>query len=543
MVRLSNKNARPYENRFDGKVFNSGFNETDLGGYMGINRSWGYSQLAVSSFSQSVGLIEGERNGDGNFVYLRNNGGQEEEVIASSSDLRSYNLFIPRQSIDHLRISNSNNIYLKESRLQINMAYQNNKRREFGNVIDEHEKSLFFDLSTFNYNINLFLPEKSDRQISFGTGGMQQENKNRGREFLIPEYSLLDWGIYGFVKQHIKTLTVAGGVRYDLRKVGTDALYLDDNGYPTNASNATQKFEKSELTFSNVTASLGLTQKVAKQLTAKANVSRGYRAPNLAELSSNGKHEGSFRYEIGNYNLKAETSFQIDGALSFNADHIAAELSIFRNDINNYIFIEKLLTASGMDSIPDPEDPAVAYQYVQGNAVLSGGEFLLDIHPHPFDWLHFENSFSLVNAINKGRSEIDSSKYLPFIPAPRYQGELRANIKKTGKYCSGFFVKLEFDHFWKQDRVFLENGTESVTRSYSLWNAGMGTDVISGKKKLLFSFYVTVSNLMDRAYQNHLNRLKYAPENPVTGRGGVFNMGRNVSFKVVVPIVFRNEKG
>lgn len=34
---------------------------------------------------------------------------------------------------------------------------------------------------------------------------------------------------------------------------------------------------------------------------------------------------------------------------------------------------------------------------------------------------------------------------------------------------------------------------------------------------------------MDKAYQNHLNRLKYAPENLLTGRTGVFNMGRNLA--------------
>jgi iron complex outermembrane receptor protein len=34
------------------------------------------------------------------------------------------------------------------------------------------------------------------------------------------------------------------------------------------------------------------------------------------------------------------------------------------------------------------------------------------------------------------------------------------------------------------------------------------------------------------AYQNHLSRLKYAAINEATGRVGVFNMGRNFSFKV-----------
>jgi len=35
-----------------------------------------------------------------------------------------------------------------------------------------------------------------------------------------------------------------------------------------------------------------------------------------------------------------------------------------------------------------------------------------------------------------------------------------------------------------------------------------------------------------------LSRLKYAPENPVTGQTGIFNMGRNINFKVIVPLEF-----
>ena len=44
--------------------------------------------------------------------------------------------------------------------------------------------------------------------------------------------------------------------------------------------------------------------------------------------------------------------------------------------------------------------------------------------------------------------------------------------------------------------------------------------------------------LLNRAYQSHLSRLKYTDINHVTGRQGVYNMGRNVTFKLVIPIQF-----
>ena len=56
------------------------------------------------------------------------------------------------------------------------------------------------------------------------------------------------------------------------------------------------------------------------------------------------------------------------------------------------------------------------------------------------------------------------------------------------------------------------------------------------KGKKIAELYVTADNLLNKAYQNHLSRLKYADMNVVTGRRGVYNMGRNITFKVVVPI-------
>lgn len=46
-------------------------------------------------------------------------------------------------------------------------------------------------------------------------------------------------------------------------------------------------------------------------------------------------------------------------------------------------------------------------------------------------------------------------------------------------------------------------------------------------------------NLADIAYQDFLSRLRYADVNNVTGREGVFNMGRNFSFKVNIPLDFK----
>ena len=45
----SYKSAGDYRNAYDGKVFNSRFNEKNFGGYLGINKSWGYSHILISN--------------------------------------------------------------------------------------------------------------------------------------------------------------------------------------------------------------------------------------------------------------------------------------------------------------------------------------------------------------------------------------------------------------------------------------------------------------------------------------------------------------
>ena len=61
----------------------------------------------------------------------------------------------------------------------------------------------------------------------------------------------------------------------------------------------------------------------------------------------------------------------------------------------NFIYYHKLAAVGGGDSIIiDGADQFFAFSFAQNNAKLYGAEFNLDIHPHPLDWLHIENTFS-----------------------------------------------------------------------------------------------------------------------------------------------------
>ncbi len=535
--RFSHKLASNYQNRYDGKVHNSGFKELNANGMVGIQKKWGYSHLHFSTFNTTLNMVEGERDSLDHFLYQKPDGqGGILEVSAGTDDLKGYATGFPHQEVNHLRVSSHNYILLNKGTLNLDIGYQNNKRKEFGEVLEPDAKELFFDLNTVNYNLKYNLQAIKGWETSVGINGMYQSNTNKGEEFLIPEYSFFDIGGFVFSQKTIRKLTLAGGLRVDSRSLQTTALYLDSLEHPMDEPNAhtETKFEALSRHYSSVSGSLGVSYQATQKSTVKFNVSRGFRAPNVAELTSNGRHEGSFRYEYGSAILNPEISHQIDLAYFLNTTHITFELTPFANFISNYIFSEKMAANNGGDSIPDPSDPAPAFQFTQGNATLLGAEVFLDIHPHPYDWLHIENTFSYVQA--KQSNQPDSATYLPFIPAPKYRGEIKAIFDKVGKSMHHFYVKFGITHYFDQNNVFSAYGTETATSGYTLLNAGIGTQIKMNGKTDFLILYLSAENLTDLGYQSHLNRLKYAPTNPLTGRAGVFNMGRNFSLKMILNI-------
>lgn len=518
------KSAGNYQNKYDGKVLNSGFNEKNVGGYIGINKSWGYSHIILSRFDQHLGLIEGERDdATGLFMLF---GGTPLERIATKADLDKRELFVPQQRVQHNKIVSDNNFAFKKSRLKVNLAYQNNLRQEFGNAEDPEENELFFDLKTFNYNLQWQLPELKEWHATIGVNGMRQSNQNKGEESLIPEYNLFDIGGFVFVQRTFKKATVSGGLRYDTRTI--NSMELIEGG--------DIKFNQFSRSFSNVSGSVGVSYEATDKVTLKANLARGFRSPTLAELASNGAHEGTNRYEYGEQSLRSETSLQMDGGLNFNYEHFSIDVSAFYNRLNDFIFYRKLESAFGGDSlVNNGGDFIPAFKFNQQDAKLAGFEASIDIHPHPLDWLHFENAVSFVRG--QFDNPIDGSNNIPLIPAARLTSELKADFKKLNNTIHNFYAKLELDKTFKQNNPFTGFETETATDGYALLNAGVGADIVNGKKTL-FSVYLGANNITDVAYQSHLSRLKYTAENMVSGRMGVFNTGRNFSFKVNVPLEF-----
>lgn len=400
---------------------------------------------------------------------------------------------LPYQDITNHLFSSKSSVFFNNSRLDINVGYIYNDRKEFeehhhdenedeDEHEDEHEEdivdaALHMKLKTANYDVKYNLPKLGKFETIVGVQGMHQVNTNYGEEQLIPDATTNDFGVLATSHIHFETADVQLGARFDNRNIDVNSGLKKQ--------------------FNSFNGALGIKTDIAKKVTARLNLATGFRAPNLSELTSEGSHEGTNRYEIGNSNLKSEQNFQTDLALEYKNEHIEFFINGFYNTINNYIFL------SPTGDIID-ENPVFIYQ--QNDANLYGGEIGVHIHPHPLDWLHIESSFETVTG------KQNNSSYLPLIPANSLTNILRVEFEKPWFKKGYSFVKLTTA--FNQNNV---SAFETTTPGYSLLSAGIGGCFNLFNKEA--SITLSGTNLTDKTYINHLSRLK--PD-------GIYNMGRNI---------------
>ena len=256
--------------------------------------------------------------------------------------------------------------------------------------------------------------------------------RQKGTELVIPSYHSFDFGPFALIKKSFGKIDFAAGIRYDLRDFQNDSMFTEPNpvtGFdqvvPPSAaeSGVVKQFDYYKHTFAGGSGSVGATYNFSDRVGIKANFARGYRAPNAAEISAKGVHPGTGFEQLGDINFKPEFSLQEDAGAFWNTEIFSASIDLFNTNISNYIYDEKLQSVNGGDSIFMQDGNSYpVFKFRQTTAQLYGGEFSFDIHP--LSWLHFENTISYIDGINKGGNGAvitDSTRYLPLIPPSAYE--------------------------------------------------------------------------------------------------------------------------
>jgi len=450
----------------DDRITNTRYNESDFKTGIGFSNAKFSSVFRYNFNKLDLGIPEN---------------GVAEQTTSKKTDY-------PKQGVFNHLLSWNTIFYLKKSKLDIDLGYIDNDRSEFE---DSNVAVLHMKLRTFNYDAKFHLPKFGKVESILGVQGMHQTNTNSGEEYLIPDATTNDFGVFGTFNYEWKSNVIQAGLRYDNRKINTSAF-----GIPGEEGS----FDAINKSYDSFNAALGYKTKWQENLTFRLNLASGFRAPNLAELTSNGVHEGTNRYEIGNASLKTEQNIQTDVNLEYNTDHFEFFVNGFYNHINHYIY------AAPAGTVLDGNE---VFDYIQNNAMLFGGEIGFHIHPHPLDWLHLESSFENVT----GKKE--NGDYLPLIPANNWNNTIRTefNIKK---WLTDGFATLNVTHTFNQDQV---SGFETKSNDYTLVNLGFGGKVHIGKTA--FDINLNGNNLFNKTYIAHLSRLK---------TDGIPNIGRTIVF-------------
>ncbi len=445
------------------RIYNTRFSEENLKAAFGYNKGIWISNLRYSYLINHFGISEGD------------------SVYRGAS---AYRMTLPFQRVAQHTLSWENTLYTGDSKWKMILGLSENRRKEFED--DAQQPALDMQLQTGTYDLKWYsAPLAGKLTFIAGSQGMWQLNGNRGPELLIPDARTLDAGVFVMASMEVRKLTMQAGLRFDQRNILSHRQVVGGILYPA--------LEKS---YRSPNYSFGASYK-SGHFSIRSNWSTGFRAPNTSELLSNGVHEGTLQYVLGNTTLRSEQAAQSDLSVSFENEHIEFMVNPFFNVISHFIFLA-------------PLDSAVAglplYRYEQADARLYGGEAMLHIHPHALHWLHLESSLSSV------RGQRADATPLPRMPAVRIFSSISASW--TGRKKEG-----KGEVFLSHRYYFAQRNTapfESATPAYALVDAGFSYAMES--KGAACRIKAGVKNLFNTRYIPHLSRFK-----PL----GISNPGRN----------------
>jgi iron complex outermembrane receptor protein len=549
VMRGSFKIAKNYTNHIDKSVYNTGFREANASVIIQHYNDKGYSNLCLTVYNNLQGVPDGSRDSlTRKFtkqVYEGRNDDIKNRPVVSDTELRSYAISPLHQHIQHYRLYSNNHYEAGTGNIDILWGLQQNIRREYNHPTLPGQAGMYVRLNTFNYSLRYNVSAIRNTEISTGINGMYQDNKSKdATNFPIPDYLLLDAGIYVYGKWKQKKWTISGGVRYDNRHLKGGSFYtglnnqtgFDQHILPPDTTGAYLQFSQLNKSFTGISLSIGATYLVNEHISLKANVARGYRAPGITELASNGLDPGAHIIYLGNSHFIPEFSLQEDIGAAFSFNEVAASVSLFNNNIAHYIYLSQL-TDDNANAVLDAQGNKT-FQYQQSRAQLYGMELNLNIHPTSLKVFSFDNALSVVYGFNKKpayKNKGIEGAYLPLIPPLKILSSLNQQIKTRSTTFESLNCKMEAEFNAAQNRYLALNNTESAIASYTLINLSVNTKIVFTENTGL-QLQLQVNNLFDKAYQSNLSRLKYFEyyDSAPNGRSGIYGMGRNICLKGIL---------
>ena len=288
-------------------------------------------------------------------------------------------------------------------------------------------------------------------------------------------------GFYFKQKRLNDDLTLQGAIRYDVRRIEPF-----EDGAVTRAGAVQQR------DFGGVSSAASGIYHWDDHLETGATLMKTFRTPGIEELFSDGPHLASYSYEIGNAKLGSEDGFGTEAFLRYSAKRVKLNFTVFRNQIYSYL----IPTNTGEKEWGSGAAGWLwIYQYRGQDAVLDGAEFSVDAEI--VSRLQAQVRMSYVRG-----TLADSGSPLERIPPLNGKVALRyvtrpLKVHFTARLSDGQYRLSEF---------------EEATDGYIVYDVGF--QLAFPVWQLQHQAVVTIENIFDTEYRQHLSRIKSVMPEP-----------------------------
>ena len=511
---------------------NTGNNEKNISLSYGRNNDLKNWKLYFSYFNTDIGILKSSHIGNVGDLLLA-----IENENPSVIDPFSYDINYPKQSNTHYTTSiNFSKYYDSTKKFSFKYSWQKNNRKEFdvriGSV--KNTAALNLNLDTHNLNTN-YEWKNSFAQFSSGLFFEIQNNYSTpgtGVKRLIPDYLKTKFGSYLTGKIENNEINFGFGLRYEYNSNDVHKYYRNTRWEAENYEEVlgpyvvdeilSQKLIKKVFVFNTISINTGVLFKLSENKDLNIQYNYIERAPDIAEMFSDGLHHALASFEYGNPFLKKEKTHKIIINLEKKSGVFKYNLSPFITSGKNYIIIEP----SGFEQTIRGAFPV--WEYSPYNVFFKGID--LDFSYNFNDYIKFKHNSSYVQGIND-----DNNEALVGIPPLILNNQLSFYFSNWKKVFVSLFSKNVF-----QQKLFPNNNTitsvfENGERVDKIVDVStppngyhdLGVNFSFGPYKMS-SFKMNVSlvidNVLNNKYRNYLNRLRFYSD----------ELGRNVMLQIKI---------
>jgi iron complex outermembrane receptor protein len=229
-----------------------------------------------------------------------------------------------------------------------------------------------------------------------------------------------------------------------------------------------------------------------------ATASVAQRAPAIEELYSNGPHESTATYDIGDNNLKKENSRNLEISLQKTTGLIRWKANVFENHVKNFVYGRTDGTMVNEEGVTDPDGEFSQRFWSQDSATIRGAEAEISYNARGEGW-------SVRGFADTSRGKLNGTGNLPLQAANRYGGDL---AYREGNWRSGVRVV----HAQQQDK--LASFENFVTPAYTQVDANLSFTQRINTTRL--TWFAIVKNLLNEDMRLSTSVLRATA--PLSGR-------------------------